>query len=371
MDKNGVPHVLLIDDELSICTGVCGLLELDGFNAEYALSAEEGLKYIETNPSVDIVILDVNLGQGLSGPELLPLIKERNRYVQVVMFTSHDRLEVGLICMKRGAMDFMTKPFDHRAFYRIAAVALDKKRAEQVKDLYIDTVVHDLKNPLQCISGAVEVLQDTISEISPIQKRLFETATSGINRIQMMIGNILGVTTFEKGTISARMTKFNLRQQVENALLLYNPLEITFNTDKSFEITTDQDLFLRILCNIVANALRFSYPDMPVKVCFGLLQDDLLQTSISNEGSFIPEEYRNAVFDKFLGVNKTASVIQGQNFGLGLTFSKMAVEALGGKIWIDGDKDIPRTTFYFTVKTDKMDSPFISLNGSGKNNKNQ
>lgn len=356
MDKNGVPHVLLIDDELSICTGVCGLLELDGFKADYALSADEGLLYIETNPTVDIVLLDVNLGRGLSGPELLPMIKERNRYVQVIMFTSHDRLEVGLICMKRGALDFMTKPFDHRAFYRIAATALEKKRVEQVKDLYIDMVIHDLKNPLQCISGAVEVLQDTIENSSPIQKRLFETATSGVQRIQMMIGNILGVTTFEKGNLSARRTRFALKQQVENALLFFSPLEIEYRTDPETEVTTDKDLFLRIICNIVANALRFSYPDIPVKVCFEKNENDLLVVSISNDGSFIPEEYREAVFDKFFGTNRTASVIQGQNFGLGLTFSKMAIEALGGRIWIEGDKEIPRTIFKFSVKIDSNDS---------------
>lgn len=350
MDKNGVPHVLLIDDELSICTGVCGLLELDGFKADYALSADEGLHYIETNPTVDIVLLDVNLGRGLSGPELLPMIKERNRYVQVIMFTSHDRLEIGLICMKRGALDFMTKPFDQRAFYRIAATALEKKRVEQVKDLYIDMVIHDLKNPLQCVSGAVEVLQDTIENLSPIQKRLFETATSGVQRIQMMIGNILGVTTFEKGTLSARRTRFSLKPQVENALLFFSPLEIEYETDPETEITTDKDLFLRIICNIVANALRFSYPDKPVKVCFEKTENNQLLVSISNDGSFIPEEYRDAVFDKFFGTNRTASVIKGQNFGLGLTFSKMAIEALGGKIWIEGDKEIPRTIFKFTVK---------------------
>lgn len=365
MDKNFVPHVLLIDDELSICTGVCGLLELDGFKADYALSAEEGLHYIETNPSVDIVLLDVNLGRGLSGPELLPMIKERNRHVQVIMFTSHDRLEVGLICMKRGALDFMTKPFDHRAFYRIAATALEKKRIEQVKDLYIDMVIHDLKNPLQCISGAVEVLQDTIDQLSPIQKRLFETANNGIQRIQMMIGNILGVTTFEKGTLSARRTRFALKQQVENALLLFTPLEIEYRIDPETEISTDKDLFLRIICNIVANALRFSFPDIPVKVCFEKGESDLLTVSISNDGSYIPEEYREAVFDKFFGTNKTATVIQGQNFGLGLTFSKMAIEALGGRIWIEGEKDVPRTTFKFTIKTESTDSPFIEIEEKG------
>jgi K+-sensing histidine kinase KdpD len=350
MDRNSVPHVLVIDDELSICTGVCGLLELEGIKASYVLSADDGLGYIEKNPGVDIVLLDVNLGAGLNGMEVLPLIKERNRYVQVVMFTSQDRLEVGLICMKRGALDFMTKPFNLKAFFRIAASGIEKKRLEQVKDLYIDMIIHDLKNPLQCVSGAIEILKDTVGEMTSIQKRLFETAENGAQRLQMMIGNILAVTTFEKGMISARWECFSVREQVENALQLFNPVEITFNGEIPDSVCTDKDLFIRVLSNIVANASRFAMPGTAVRVDIEYQQDGYLLTSITNEGSFIPDEYREVVFDKFLGVNKSASAIRGQNFGLGLTFSKMAVDVLGGKIWIEGDSDIPQTTFKFTVK---------------------
>ncbi|NLE00261.1 MAG: hybrid sensor histidine kinase/response regulator [Fibrobacter sp.] len=349
MDKIGLPHVLLIDDELSICTGVTGLLELDGFKADYALSAEEGLQYIEKNPEVDIVLLDVNLGQGLSGMDVLPLIKERSRYVQVVMFTSHDRLDIGLICMKRGALDFITKPFDLKTFFRIAATALDKKKLEQVKDLYIDMVIHDLKNPLQCISGALEILIDTIPEKSTIQQKLIDTAGNGIQRIQMMIGNILAVTTFEKGSVSARREYFPLREQVENALQFFSPVVITINENVPEKIYTDRDLFLRVLTNIVANASRFATPETNIDVKFEYNGNGTLISSVTNQGSFIPEEYRNAVFDKYVGMNKTANVIRGHNFGLGLTFSKMAIEALGGKIWIEGDEQIPETSFKFSV----------------------
>ena len=106
---------------------------------------------------------------------------------------------------------------------------------------------------------------------------------------------------------------------------------------------------MRIICNIVANALRFSYPDKPVKVCFEKTENNQLLVSISNDGSFIPEEYRDAVLTNFRN-QQNRICYQGQNFGLGLTFSKMAIEALGGKIWIEGDKEIPRTIFKFTVK---------------------
>src|SRR5665647_1099170 len=106
------PSVLLIDDELSICTGVCGLLEMEGYKVEYVMSAQEGLTYLENNPVPDIVLLDVNLGPGINGVDALRLIKEKNKYLQVIMFTSQDSLDIGLECMKRGALDFLTKPFN-------------------------------------------------------------------------------------------------------------------------------------------------------------------------------------------------------------------------------------------------------------------
>src|SRR5512133_1225560 len=119
------PSVLLIDDELPICTGVCGLLQMTGFNAEFVISASEGYEYLRQNPHPDIILLDVNLGKGVSGLDALQEIKKINKYLQVVMFTSQDSLEIGLESMKRGAIDFLSKPFDLKLFTKIAAVALE------------------------------------------------------------------------------------------------------------------------------------------------------------------------------------------------------------------------------------------------------
>jgi DNA-binding NtrC family response regulator len=124
IQKNS-PRVLLIDDELSICTGIQGILETDGFVADYALSPQDALDYLQENDDIDIILLDVNLRSEKTGIELLPLIKEKNKYVQIVMFTSYERLDIGLECMKRGAIDFMTKPFDENHFLRVASIALE------------------------------------------------------------------------------------------------------------------------------------------------------------------------------------------------------------------------------------------------------
>ena len=345
------PHVLLIDDELSICTGIQGILETDGFIAEYALSPEDALDYINTHNDIDIILLDVNLRSDTSGIEMLPIIKEKNKYVQVIMFTSYERLDVGLECMKRGAFDFMTKPFDENHFLRIASIALEKKRLEQIQDLYFDMVVHDLKNPLQCICGSFEILKDQLgNNLSELHKKLFETAESGIQQIQLIIGNILGVTRFENGSLTARRESFNVDKVLRECLNIYDNVKITVHEHTPGTIRSDRDLYSRIVTNIVSNAQRFAEidSDIDIDVEFDHYKKKLI-THITNYGSYISEEHRSLIFNKFVGVQKSVGGLKGQNFGLGLTFSKMAAEILDGEIWVDSDADEQKTTFSFSI----------------------
>lgn len=343
------PHVLIIDDELSICTGIKGILETDGFNASFALTFHEGLQYLDEHTDVDVVLLDVNLRAELTGIDVLSIIKARHKYLQVVMFTSYERLDIGLECMKRGAMDYMSKPFDEKRFIQLAKAAVEKKRLEQIKDLYFDMVVHDLKNPLQCISASFEVLlEQLLPTLTPIQKRLFETAGSGVHQIQMMIGNILGITSFEKGSITARRESFSLSEIFKEIVELFPTVQITVNGYLPEEIRSDRDLYTRVLTNIVSNASRFARIDSIVTVtCEYDHSERIFMTSIANEGSYISEEHQKAIFNKFAGTNRVA---RSQNYGLGLTFSKMAVEALDGHIEVESDKEYETTTFTFSIR---------------------
>ncbi len=348
------PSVLLIDDELPICTGVCGLLQMTGFNAEFVSSASDGYEYLRHNPHPDIILLDVNLGKGVSGLDALQEIKKINKYLQVVMFTSQDSLEIGLESMKRGAIDFLSKPFDLKLFIKIAAVALERKKIEQIKDLYFDMVLHDLKNPLQVISGAFEMLSTSFdNRLNPIQQKMFEVAEAGVKQLQMVIGNVIGITNFEKKSLKARHEKFSVYDLLSKNMVLFDNLEISYGSDDS--ICTDKDLFLRVVTNLVSNGCRFANPGTNVLL---KLESDVnadIRVSVENTGSYIPPEMRSTVFDKFLSVHSTCSSVKGQNFGLGLTFSKFAVDALGGKIWIEGDEEKPSTKFIFTVNDSRCE----------------
>lgn len=361
-DNNTKPQILVIDDEISICIAVKDLLEIYNYRVEYANNAEEGMTYLEENPQTDVVLLDINLGSGINGVEALSQIKERFKYVQIIMFTSMTTIDTGIECMKKGALDYITKPYDETDLLKKIATALERKKIEQMNDLYLGILVHDLKNPLQNIMGALEVVKYTLDEsLSDQQKKFLESADKGVSQIKTMINNILSVSKFENGTLSARRESFPLKKAVDESLEILQTeannqsksLTTNYSIAEDYTIFTDKEFFSQVLSNIVSNALRYTPPDGNVAVDFKNTEKDVLHISITNTGSYIDEADREAIFDKFSSVKIGNKRSNGQNYGLGLTYCKMAVDAMDGKIWVDGNKEIPETTFHFTIKNRK------------------
>ena len=354
-------RVLIVDDEYSIGKSIAELLGYLGYKADFVQNFSDLREFLDKNQDVDIVLLDINLGLGLNGIDLLPIIRGKSKYTQIIMFTSEDKLEVGVECMRRGAYDYMTKPFDEHLFFNKAAGALERKKNLQLNDLYLGILFHDLKNPLQGIMSGVDLLRMSLAEtaLTDLQKKTFRGTDQAINQILLMINNIVAVSKFERDTLSVRHEPFIVKNEVEAALAPLNmpatasdrPLfSLRFFTEENISVVTDKDLFCRVLANIVSNALRYAAEKTTVQVEFSEEENGEIRASITNTGSFIDESAREAIFNKFSSVQLTAGNAGFQNYGLGLTFSKMAVEAMGGRIWITGDKTVPSTSFHFTIK---------------------
>ncbi|MBD3422779.1 MAG: response regulator [Chitinivibrionales bacterium] len=355
-------NILVVDDEPSICIAVTEMLEMSGFHAEFVNKASDVIPCLDKNPDIDIMLLDINLGPGVSGMDLLPAIREHYKYVQIIMLTSRETLEAGLECMKRGAFDYMTKPFDEDAFQRVVPMALEKKRTERLNDLYTGILVHDLKNPLQCISGAIEFLRDSLDgRMNNTQERFMRLLDSSAKQIGSMIDNILSVSKFESGKIKTQIEEFLLKDELEHTFKFFENsstfpdkrISINGVPLEQYRVGTDRGLFSKVLVNIVGNAIRFTPEDGDIGINFSEVNGSDLQVSVSNTGSYIEEHLRDAIFNKFASVQYDNKSARTQNYGLGLTYSKLAVKELGGRIWVESDKHIPRTTFHFTIKNQK------------------
>jgi len=103
------PKILVIDDEQVILDSAVRILRAEGFPVRTALDAETALKILESNPQ-DIAICDLML-PGLSGFEFLDAAQQNDPNLVVIITTGYSTVENGVDSLKKGAFDFLPKPF--------------------------------------------------------------------------------------------------------------------------------------------------------------------------------------------------------------------------------------------------------------------
>jgi signal transduction histidine kinase len=99
-------------------------------------------------------------------------------------------------------------------------------------------------------------------------------------------------------------------------------------------IIADQGKTSRVLTNLVDNALKFTPTGEQVSITAELSPDgDMMIVKVIDRGPGVPEAYRDKIFDRFTQIPKQLGRKRGT--GLGLTFCRLAVEAHGGRIWVE------------------------------------
>src|SRR5687768_1181496 len=103
-------NVLVVDDDRAVGTVLLGLLRQAGHEASYVESAELALARVSSRP-VDVVITDLRMPT-MDGMELLERLAERAPDIPVILLTAHGTVQTAVEAMKKGASDFLLKPFD-------------------------------------------------------------------------------------------------------------------------------------------------------------------------------------------------------------------------------------------------------------------
>jgi len=156
-------RILIIDDEISIQQSLSGILEDEGFSPLCATSAEEGLKLLE-NETIDLVLLDIWLGDLMDGLTALEKIKEQFN-MPVIMISGHGTIETAVNATKKGAFDFIEKPLSYDKVILSISNGLRFAKLEQENKLLRES---SKKRPsLTGRSRAMNNLRSQIERVAP------------------------------------------------------------------------------------------------------------------------------------------------------------------------------------------------------------
>ncbi|HKA73496.1 MAG TPA: sigma-54 dependent transcriptional regulator [Xanthobacteraceae bacterium] len=172
--------ILIVDDEIDIRELVAGILQDEGYTTRTARDSDEALAAVTTRrPS--LVFLDIWLqGSKLDGLQLLDAIKVEHSDLPVVMISGHGNIETAVSAIKRGAYDFIEKPFKADRLVLIADRALETSRLKrEVKEL---KQWSPLPTSLVGHSSTINQLRQVIDKVAPTNSRILIVGPSGAGK---------------------------------------------------------------------------------------------------------------------------------------------------------------------------------------------
>lgn len=245
---------------------------------------------------------------------------------------------------------------EQRLENQVLSLESDKLRLEELERLRKETtdlIIHDLRNPLNAINLSLNTLALVLPENLPqANRQLLEVAKMSVDHMKQLVDSLLGVSRMEAGeeefefvqtdladliqAVASRFTvlgikKISLRQQIEPALPM---------------VSIDADKIARVIVNLLDNAFRYTPENGSIAIEARRLGSQI-HISVSDAGPGIPVDQRERIFTRFAQINLDNPSRRG--FGLGLAYCRLAIEAHGGRIWVEDGPGGRGSCFVFTL----------------------
>lgn len=236
--------------------------------------------------------------------------------------------------------------------------ALEKKnlqlrKLEKLRTDLFNMLIHDLKGPISEMVANLDILSYTISE----ENRPFvESAQQGCSALQAMVSNLLDIARLEEGRLELVFEKIDPEDLVAEALgrLVRTGKARELSFEQVFppqadhrRFSADRGVLLRILQNLLTNAIRYSPERQAIRVGFDYPEPSKIRFFVADQGPGVPARHRKAIFEKYTQIEKRS---EGRMYtaGMGLAFCKMAVRAHHGSIGVK-DENPTGSCFWFEV----------------------
>ena len=356
--------LLAVDDTPENLDILVGLLQED-YRVRVATNGERALKLAAREPP-DLILLDIMM-PGIDGLEVCRRLKEQEALadVPIIFISALDQASDKVRAFTSGGVDYITKPFQAEEVGARVATHLEIRRQqrqlqenfeqlrelERLRDSLVHMIVHDLRSPVLGLTGCLQMLQaDLADQLGPEQVEDLESALAAARSLNEMVTSLLDVSRLEAGEMPLDIQPCDPQDVIGKAIgslgALAKGRHVTFTPPPPMTVCCDAAITVRVVTNLVANALKFTPASGEVRVT-ATADADAVKIAVTDTGPGIPAEYRERIFEKF---GQVAQRAEGKKYstGLGLTFCKLAVEAHGGAIGVDS-REGKGSTFWLTL----------------------
>jgi len=182
-DRNNsdIPHILIVDDELSMRELLEFMLKKEGYHVSCADCGTKAASILAEN-TFDLLLCDIRLGD-ITGLDVLRTAKEKNKETIVIMISAYASAETAVEAMNCGAYDYVPKPFDIDELKQTIGKALDAKTLEHEKKIISDELKKNLHfNRIVGNSSSMTHIYDMIRQVSNNKTNVLITGESGTGK---------------------------------------------------------------------------------------------------------------------------------------------------------------------------------------------
>lgn len=241
----------------------------------------------------------------------------------------------------------------HELIHSFKEMADRLRQLELMRTELLAGVTHELKTPVTSISGLVQAVKDDIVSGAEA-KEFLEICSKETSRLQKMVEDLLDFNSFAVGDIRIRRESQNVYELVQEIThqwrIVQEEEKLVLHVDKpaqSIIVSTDPLRIQQVLYNLLNNAAQAS-PPSGGRIDVSLSETDQdIRIVVKDNGTGIPEAEQPFVFDRFYRGEEKKHTVRG--LGLGLSFSRMIAQALGGNLVLT-DSSEAGTTFTLILR---------------------
>jgi two-component system sensor histidine kinase/response regulator len=344
-------RILIIDDEDVVRDSCLAILESRGYEIATAPDGTLGLA-LAREFAPDLVLVDLKM-PGISGFEVLETIRAGDPTIVAIVITGYSTVDSAVEAMKRGAFDFLPKPFTPDELRLITERGLERRRLvlesialrrerEMLQENFAAIVSHELRSPLAAVQQNLFVLAAELSgKLDEGQKTRFERIKTRLDDLLKLIQSWLNAVSVPVAKIKESFAPLSVRAPIAKAVESMQPHATRKDiviaeavTEPLPPVLGDEGSLTEALVNLIGNAVKYTHPGGRVTVS-ARAEGGAVLLAVTDTGVGIAREDLPFVFDAFYRGKGAAEAATGA--GLGLALTRRIVEAHGGTLAVDSE----------------------------------